>query len=262
MTNKEILQADMLDILFEHRNKLYGAYALRRNYNHRMGIALAISLSAVLFLLASSFIKKNNGGSSYSLQRKDSVILRTYEVTKPTEEKKKIKVNVQQVQSTNRIVLTKDESTVQEQEKIAVSNVGTENKTGDIPDDPNKNIVVESEVKGNGNSNQKEPETIVIDERAPEFPGGQAAWISFLKKFLQSPEELESGQRVSVLIRFWVDIDGSISRLEVIKSGGNSFDKEVLRVMKKMPRWEPASQNGHKIAVAFTQPVSFVGVEE
>ena len=50
MTNKEILQADLLDILFENRNKAYGAYALRKNYNHRLQWALGISLSLVLFL--------------------------------------------------------------------------------------------------------------------------------------------------------------------------------------------------------------------
>ena len=91
MTNKEILQADMLDILFEHRNKLYGAYALRRNYNHRMGIALAVSLSVVLLLIASSFIEKKDSNSYDTLQLQDSVILRTYEVPKnPKPEEKRI----------------------------------------------------------------------------------------------------------------------------------------------------------------------------
>jgi len=60
MTNKEILQADLLDILFEHRNKLYGAYALRKTYSSRLGIALAIALSAVLLFVLMSFIKKND----------------------------------------------------------------------------------------------------------------------------------------------------------------------------------------------------------
>src|ERR1700746_2415984 len=50
MTNKEILHADLLDILFENRNKAYGAYALRKNYNHRLQWALGISLSLVLLL--------------------------------------------------------------------------------------------------------------------------------------------------------------------------------------------------------------------
>src|SRR6185503_15681348 len=51
MTNKEILQADMLDILFEHRNKLYGAYALRKTYTHRLSLALGVALSLVLLFV-------------------------------------------------------------------------------------------------------------------------------------------------------------------------------------------------------------------
>jgi protein TonB len=49
---------------------------------------------------------------------------------------------------------------------------------------------------------------------------------------------------------------------EIIKSGGSAFDKEVLRVMKKMPKWEPALQAGRPIAVAYQQPVIFIGEEQ
>ena len=62
MTNKEILQADLLDILFEHRNKLYGAYALRKTYSSRLGVALGVALSTVLLFILMSFIKKNDKG--------------------------------------------------------------------------------------------------------------------------------------------------------------------------------------------------------
>jgi protein TonB len=65
-----------------------------------------------------------------------------------------------------------------------------------------------------------------------------------LQRILQAPEDIEPGKRIEVQIRFWVDIDGSVSRPEIIKSGGEAFDKEVLRVMKKMPKWEPALQAG------------------
>ena len=60
MTNKEILQADLLDILFEHRNKLYGAYALRKTYSSRLGIALGVALSTVLLFILMFFINKKD----------------------------------------------------------------------------------------------------------------------------------------------------------------------------------------------------------
>ena len=59
-----------------------------------------------------------------------------------------------------------------------------------------------------------------------------------------------------------VSTDGSITNFEVLKSGGESFDREVIRVLKKMPKWKPAIQNGHPAATSFTQPVSFMVHEQ
>jgi protein TonB len=57
-------------------------------------------------------------------------------------------------------------------------------------------------------------------------------------------------------------VDGSISNIEIIQSGGDNYDKEVIRVLRKMPKWTPAMQNGMRVSTYFTQPVTFVGVEE
>ena len=56
--------------------------------------------------------------------------------------------------------------------------------------------------------------------------------------------------------------DGSITKFEIIQSGGAAFDNEVIRVLKKMPKWKPAVQNGQNVSVMFTQPVTFVAYEE
>ena len=98
-------------------------------------------------------------------------------------------------------------------------------------------------------------------EKGPEFPGGPGAWAHFLGRYLQVPGELEPGEKKVVLINFMVDADGSVTRFTVVQSAGAAFDNEVIRVLKKMPRWKPALQNGHPVAVPFTQPVTFVGVE-
>jgi len=64
------------------------------------------------------------------------------------------------------------------------------------------------------------------------------------------------------LIKFIVDADGSVTGFTVVRSGGYAFDNEVIRVLRKMPKWKPAIQNGHAVTVSFTQPVTFVGLEE
>ena len=63
-------------------------------------------------------------------------------------------------------------------------------------------------------------------------------------------------------MRFAVGTDGHITQFEIVQSGGDSFDKEVIRVLKKMPDWEPAVQNGHHVSVMFTQPVTFMSLAE
>ena len=87
-------------------------------------------------------------------------------------------------------------------------------------------------------------------------------FAEFLKRYLNTPADLEVGEKKVVVVRFMIDIDGVISRTEIIQSGGDKYDREVIRVLRKMPKWVPAIQNGTKVATYFTQPVSFVGIEE
>ena len=64
------------------------------------------------------------------------------------------------------------------------------------------------------------------------------------------------------MIKFLVSADGSVTGFEVLQSGGRIYDKEVIRVLKLMPRWKPAIQNNEPVSRSFTQPVIFVGSEE
>jgi protein TonB len=266
MTNKEILHANLLDILFEHRNKTYGAYALRKNYNSRLIIALAIALFVVLLSVLFSFMKNNNRGNSSVTGSADSVVLKTFNIPPdPEEPKEKPKKKIKTIRSLDRIQIVPDNIPVDvpEQDNLIDAVIGKENTDGIPLDDPNKIVKPDSE-NGDGKSVlEKEPGTDFFPKEIPPFfPGGISAWLNFLRRYLQTPDELEAGQKVEVRVRFWIDTDGSVSRFDILQSGGNAFDKEVLRVMKKMPRWEPAMQNNNKVAVAYTQPVIFVGVEE
>ena len=270
MTNKEILQADLLDILFEHRNKIYGAYVLRKKYNNRLGTALGIALSMVCSIILLSTYKKTNERSESTLDKNDGVVLTSVELpvkpppeTQPPEETERPQP-VAQVDYQN-IVIVDDANAdnLPDMDAIANAVISDRNIEGVQQDGIQRPV---NENDGNGNTNEiNQPETDADNNRPsypPAFPGGEAAWLGFLRKFLQAPAELEPGERKEVKVRFWIDEEGKISKFEIIQSGGSDFDKEVLRVMKKMPKWEPAMQNGRKVAVAFTQPVTFVGVEE
>ena len=268
MTNKEILQADLLDILFEHRNKFYGAYALRKTYSRRLGFALGLALSIVLLFILMSFVKNKND-SSWDRNRADVVKLTNFEVPsekpkEPEPPKAKLKPPVAEVNYTEPRIVADDKvpKNLPGIDDITDANISDKDRDGEKPND----IAGEStQFAGDGNIVVKEPEKNdepPLPSRDPSFPGGPAAWLKFLQRYLESPDDIEPGQRIEVQVRFWVDIDGGVSRTEIIKSGGNVFDREVLRVLKKMPKWEPALQAGRPIAVAFQQPVIFVAEEQ
>jgi len=267
MTNKEILQADLLDILFEHRNKLYGAYALRKNYSHRLGIALGVALSTVLLFVLMSFINKKDKRNS-DVRHNDVVKVTQLVIPpdKPEEpEPPRDKPKPQAQSDYQQIIVVPDKEAdpdIVENETLENTNIGDKNIDGDKSDDLAK---TKTESEGTAVVPVKEPEENndpPLPSRDPRFPGGPAAWLTFLQRYLEAPDDVEPGQRIEVQVRFWIDIDGSVSRPEIIKSGGSSFDKEVLRVLKKMPKWEPALQAGRPIAVAYQQPVIFIGQEQ
>jgi len=269
MTNKEILQADLLDILFEHRNKLYGAYALRKTYSIRLCIALGVALSTVLLFILMSFINKKDSRNE-ERKNEDIFILKQLEIPPdkqkelepPPKAKQKPPVSEVDYQPPQIVEDDKVKETLPDLDDIDNANISDKTSPGEKPDGLTN---TKTESNGTGDVVVKEPEKIeepIGPTRDPRFPGGPAAWLTFLQRYLQAPADVEPGERIEVQVRFWIDVDGSVSRAEIIKSGGGTFDKEVLRVLKKMPKWEPALQAGRPIAVAYQQPVIFIGQEE
>jgi protein TonB len=265
MTNKEILQADLLDILFENRNKAYGAYALRKYYNHRLQWAVGISLTLVFFLLLMMSSRKKDFSNSGFHNRELTVVTDDSQKIKPkeVEPKPKRESKIARLKSVNRIEFAKDETDVPPVDDINIATPSNQTIGGQSP-----NEAVQIEINTNdGNGNDTKDEK--IEQAAPifshsdaQFPGGREAFAEFLKRYLNTPGDLEVGEKKIILVRFMVDADGRISKAEILQSGGEKYDREVIRVLRKMPKWIPALQNGITVATYFVQPVTFIGVEE
>ena len=270
MTNKEILQADLLDILFENRNKAYGAYTLRKNYNHHLTLSLGFTLSIIFGLILFSVSRNKKSQDSITVDRnRDSVTLIDLpkKKVKPIEPPKlhvTIPFRAAQHHISNNIQIVKDSVTnIPTQAQLQTTFIYNTYKTGADPSKGNEPVISTAEnKKGEIKSDEKDSPRMVPSEIPPSYPGGLQAFKTYLSRHLVVPEELESGEKKTVVVHFLVDIDGSISRIEIIQSGGNNFDKEVVRVLSKMSKWNAAVQNGHKVAVPFTQPVTFVGIEQ
>ena len=104
----------------------------------------------------------------------------------------------------------------------------------------------------------EEEEIFMVVEDQPEFPGGTAALLEYLRKNIKYPAICrENNIQGRVLVTFIVNKDGAIVEPEVVKSVNPSLDKEALRVISSMPNWKPGSQRGKPVRVKYTVPVNF-----
>jgi periplasmic protein TonB len=263
MKAEEILKSDVLDILFEDRNKNYGAYELRRNYAGRLQKALAICASLLLVVLTTGFVMAKNSKVEKPVDYVTDVQLVDQVKEKPPViEQPKPQVVEQQTASIKNTIplIVKDNifTEVPPQEEMEGKTIALVTRDG-VEEETVHPPINEGPI---GNSEETiKPKKEVYEEKfwrvelMPTYPGGMEALIKFLQRNLKSPSELE--QPVQVVIQFVVAKDGSITELVINKSGGNEFDKEVQRVIKMMPNWVPGEQNGHPVAVYFNLPVTF-----
>ena len=270
MTSQQILQSDLLDILFERRNKLYGAYLLRKNYPMELMKALAITFLLVMALMFLSGSSKPP--QTIAAERPDYTVTQVNipKDVKPEPPKPKIQqpaapqhkvateifhTQIKTVDQTNTALATQNDLNT-----AAIGNVKIDGPASPGIQPPSIPPV------NNGGTGAGEPEVKKeeppLPSRHPQFPGGTQAWLQFLSRHLHPPQDLEPGEKRMCLIRFSVDEEGVITNFQVVQSGGNEFDNEVIRVLKKMPKWLPAIQNGKTMAVSFTQPVTFAAAEE
>jgi protein TonB len=274
MKTTDIMQADLLDIIFEHRNKDYGAYALRRDYDHRLLISLGAAMSVIVFFVLFNVLGNKNEPTPDPTPREEVMITtvefpkeKPREPEKPKEIAKPEKIKTAKVKNTPIKVVPDKKAdpfipTETDKKEKETSTVNVEGET-------DKNIVkpVETPVTGTGPVTVpaepvKKENDFIIQEKDPEFPGGAEALKRFLALNLTTPEDLQSGEKKTVQVRFKVEKDGLVTSFEVVSSGGTAFDREVMRVCKKMPRWKPAIQNGVHVPVSYLLPVTFIGVEQ
>ena len=267
MKPESILSADIIDIIFENRNKDYGAYELRSQYDKRLKKAMLIIFITVAIILSINYwVSTHLSHHIGSIPVYDSVLLGDYippnkkELIKPLPvERKKIATAKLVTPLIVRSEHVDPPATIDElqQKQIGLTNmIGDKVADGEIP-----HPAVEGNKQGNEVKEQSgKPEETIFKtaEVMPEFPGGIEALKRFLSRNLRMPGDgPDPGTIVRVLASFVVDKEGNITSIAVQQSGGSDFDNEVIRVMKKMPRWKPGIQNGNKVAVYFNLPVVF-----
>lgn len=257
------------EAVFENRNKNYGAFKIRRDYNRNLILILLgmVGGVGVIYAAASTFrepVKKEikNPVSQEQIEikfeEKDELIEKEPEVEQPKQEE------MAKLPEMTKFIPPKviDDPTKQTPDPV-VDPVGP---VGPIhnpePGDPFTPIPPTGDPDGKGKKTEPistEPET-VVDEPA-EFPGGKPGLKKFLEDNLRYPElEASEGIGGKVYLRFVVSSDGEISRVNVIRKIEDcpNCDKEAIRVVKKMPKWKPGKKNGKEVDSYFNLPITFL----
>jgi protein TonB len=243
------------DIVFENRNKEYGAYSMRKKYNRTLLIGFIIGIIALAAAIITPYFRatalqiKSKAKEREviavmeNLDQPDELQIETPPPPPPTETQQQIKYVAPEVVDSIKPeeemqLMTMDESveTVVDEEVVEVVEV------------------VEEEVE-----EYKPPaEVFVIVEEMPSFPGGNEALFKFIYDNIEYPRDaLENAIEGNVVVRFCVTYQGKIEQSEVIRGIHPSLDAEALRLINMLPAWNPGKQAGNPVNVWYTLRVQF-----
>lgn len=271
MEANKILQTDLLDIIFEGRNKSYGAYELRHSYNRRIKVAV-ITMAGICLVFITGVLLANSSGKKMNGQ----LLVKDYELTSITEPPKKIVIpepvqpkEVEQVHTIKvtppRIVedelVTKTEVPPNEDaENIKIGLSNTDGVDKDFVSPP-------IEKEGTGaislpvHDEEDYTKTFISVQKEAQFPGGVGAWQKYLERNLNTNMPVDNGAAAgtyTVIVSFVVDKDGNISDVQALNDPGYGTAQEAIRVIKKSKQWTPALQNGRNVTYRQKQSITFL----
>ena len=270
MEVNKILSADVLDIIFEGKNKDYGAYELRKTYNRRITRALIITASVTILALGGSVLASvMNSDDSNKVKFDEMTIQEVKQEDKkepppppPPPPPKQEPPKVEMKQFTPPII-KKDEEVEKPpppQEELKEAKIDVVNQEGikdeniaPIQIDEGKQIVEEK---------KEEDENKIFDkvEIEASFPGGDSKWRQYLERNANGQVATDNGApegTYTTVVQFVVDKEGNISDVRALTNHGYGMEEEAMRVIRKGPKWTPAIQNGRQVKAYRKQPITF-----
>ena len=262
------------DIVFEGRNKAYGAYALRQNYNRQLLKAAVISFSSTLGLFGLFFMAVQSDPDSLNLPDKMIDNNQVYELMpEPLLPKAILPEPVKPDLEYNKAIATPKVTATTAFKEIKIVSDNTVD-TDDIPSQTDfthshpgiNNLAGESGLNNNNAVGKEAGQTNITDETAPflaveqmpEFPDGLAAMYKFINKNLRYPAQAQAqGLEGNVILTFVIGTSGQITDIKVLQDIGGGAGEEAQRVIGKMPNWRPGRQNKKAVPVRFTLPIRF-----
>ena len=256
MANEKLNAPAFDDIVFEVRNKEYGAYKLRKKYNRTVLIALAIGILVLETAVIAPYINAK-AAENRSKRAERQVVIKMenldtpHDVVAPPPPPPPPPTDVVQQQKyvPPQVV---DSIKPEDVKQLMTADQAQTEVT-------NKEVVeVVQQVKEEVQEAEAEPEPFVVVEEMPSFPGGDVALLKYIMEHTQYPEVAkENNIQGRVIIRFCVTAKGGVSQVSVLKGVDPELDKEAIRVVNTLPPFKPGKQGGKPVPVWYMVPITF-----
>ncbi len=268
MEANKILNSSLDDLVFEGRNKNYGAYDLRKKYSRHVNIAMAITLALIILGFSFPYIKAlldKSTGETKKMTTVDVTKLAApppLDKTTPPPPPPSLPPPPPKTVKFTPPVVKPDEEVKPEEEPPKQEELQKAEPAAQTNIDPNANINF-NEAPVNQVVEAPPQKPLMFVEQMPTFPGGEEALNTYLSKHVNYPAPArEAHIEGTVVLQFVVQPDGSISDVTVKRPVGGGCTEEAVRVVKSMPRWSPGKQNGNAVPVYFVLPFTFTLTQE
>lgn len=274
MAKIDLISRDWTEMVFEGRNKEYGAYRLRKNAGKRNLYSLiTIFIAALAIWGGISLVKFVESRTKSVAQTSVAEISALNQPKKKAEVKQQKKVKLEQpekvvervkssVKFTAPVIKKDDEVKPEDELKTQDELMNTKTAIGALDvkgnDDANGEVLKLKEAVAQPEPKPEVEKVFDVVEQMPSFPGGPSALMEWLSNNVKYPVVAqENGVQGRVVVSFVVERDGSITDVKVVRGVDPSLDKEASRVVRAMPRWIPGKQNGSAVRVKYNVPVAF-----
>jgi protein TonB len=245
------------DIIFENRNKQYGAYTIRKNYDNNVLKAEAISIGVgILIFVIPILLSDEKVIIPVIADPKGEIVLKKFDIkvddpTGPPEPRRRVDASIIPTKPTIHEVL--DEQVEPQQQDVTFTS-GPDNVTQ--TSDTGTDVTYGS---GSGRDAIVEPPKVfIVVEIMPAYEGGYQAMMKFIQKKMRYPTiAVRNKEEGTVYVSFVIAPDGSVTDVEVVKGISKECDREAVRVISMMNKWKPGIQNNHPVSVRTTLPITF-----
>lgn len=280
-SNIDLTSAAWNNIVFADKNKDFGAYQIRKQSDRRHNMAMVYMLCGlvVVFFLILGLNKYSNyraEKAALELQEQREKMMQAaiqQEEEAPEEEEvEEQKFEQPEIEVPEEVLATvqvtqiaivdadkvKNEVMDMDTQKEDNTARGVVNQEGSDDADKFKAVQEQVVVKEPEPEKPKEEEIFQAVEQPAEFPGGMAALMKWLGNNIRYPEAAQQNDiQGRVIVKFVVEKDGSVGHATILKGVDRDLDREALRVVNKMPKWQPGKNNGVAVRSYFTLPVQF-----